>query len=53
MGKRLGFKHDDLTRLLIGLISGVKLECFGRCVPIIRSIISIPAGMVKMNWGEF
>ena len=26
---------------------------FCRCIPIIRSLISIPAGMSKMNFGEF
>jgi membrane protein DedA with SNARE-associated domain len=53
-GKRLGFKHDDLTKAINWFNKWGKAGVFfGRCVPIIRSIISIPAGMVKMNWGEF
>lgn len=53
-GKRLGFKHDDLTKAVTWFNKWGKAGVFfGRCVPIIRSIVSIPAGMVKMKWGEF
>ena len=32
---------------------GAKTVLFCRCVPILRSLISIPAGMVKMNFTKY
>lgn len=53
-GKMLGFKHDDLTKSVKWFEKWDTTGVFiGRCVPIIRSIISIPAGMVKMPMWKF
>lgn len=52
--KRLGFKKNELDKTVkfFEKWEGVAVF-FGRCVPIIRSLISIPAGMVKMNFFKF
>ena len=52
--RRLGFKQQDVMKT-VGVFDkyGVKAVLFGRCVPIIRSLISVPAGMTKMNIWRF
>lgn len=46
----LGFEKEDVDRT-IGWFEkhGKKAILFGRCVPIIRSLISIPAGMAEIS----
>ena len=45
--KRLGFKKEEISDTLKWFDGrGRKAVFFGRCVPIIRSLISIPAGML-------
>ena len=52
--KRLGFEREDAEKTLKWFDErGKKAILFGRCVPIIRSLISIPAGMSKMNFPLF
>lgn len=48
--KMLGFKKDDVQKT-VGWFDkkGKKAVLFGRCVPIIRSLVSIPAGMAGME----
>lgn len=50
----LGFKKEDVQRT-VGWFDerGKKAVLFGRCVPIIRSLVSIPAGMAGMESGLF
>ncbi|MEG0177812.1 MAG: DedA family protein [Anaerorhabdus sp.] len=53
-GKWLGFKKQDLEKTLTWFSKWGKYgTLFGRCVPVIRSIVSIPAGMAKMRLSEF
>ena len=53
-GKLLHLKPEDIEKADIWF---VKLEkkavFFCRCIPIVRSLISIPAGMSKMEFGTF
>lgn len=52
--KRLGFKQKDVEKTIKWFERcGKKAVLFGRCVPIIRSLISIPAGMTKMKFSHF
>lgn len=52
--KKLGFKKDNLEMVVDAFEKkGKILVLVGRCIPIIRSLISIPAGMVKMSLGVF
>lgn len=45
----LGFKKDDIEKTVSWFErKGKKSVLFGRCVPIIRSLVSIPAGMTGM-----
>ncbi|MDD7363112.1 MAG: DedA family protein [Peptoniphilus sp.] len=47
--KKLGFKKKEIVTVVDRFEDRGKLfVLFGRCVPVIRSLISIPAGMVKM-----
>lgn len=50
----LGFKHDDIHKT-VGWFEkhGKSAVFFGRFVPVVRSLISIPAGIAKMNVGIF
>ncbi|CAN5691832.1 hypothetical protein BH20ACT2_BH20ACT2_18810 [soil metagenome] len=32
---------------------GVKVVLFGRCVPLVRSVVSVPAGLSRMPLGQF
>ncbi|MEG0077204.1 DedA family protein [Anaerorhabdus sp.] len=53
-GKWLGFKKQDLEKTLNWFEKWGKYgTLFGRCVPVVRSIVSIPAGMAKMKFSEF
>ncbi|WP_281828819.1 MULTISPECIES: DedA family protein [Lactobacillus] len=48
--KKLGFKKDDVKRSIAWFDKhGIKTIFFGRFVPVIRSLISIPAGIAKVN----
>lgn len=48
--KMLGFKKDDVQKTVDWFDKkGKKAVLFGRCVPIIRSLVSIPAGMAGMD----
>lgn len=48
--KMLGFKKDDVQKTVDWFDKkGKKAVLFGRCVPIIRSLVSIPAGMAGME----
>lgn len=52
--RRLGFKQQDVMKTVNVFDKyGVKAVLFGRCVPIIRSLISVPAGMTKMSVWRF
>lgn len=52
--RKLGFKLQEITMVVEKFEEkGKILVLFGRCVPIIRSLISIPAGMVKMHLFSF
>lgn len=48
--KMLGFKREDVQKTVRWFDErGKKAVLFGRCVPIIRSLVSIPAGMAGME----
>lgn len=48
--RMLGFKRGDVGRTVEWFEKkGKKAVLFGRCVPIIRSLVSIPAGMAGME----
>lgn len=50
----LGFEREDVERTLLWFERhGKKAVLFGRCVPIIRSLVSVPAGMAEMNFPLF
>lgn len=50
----LGFKKDDIDKTVSWFDKkGKKSVLFGRCVPIIRSLVSIPAGMTGMDLPAF
>ena len=52
--RRLGFKKDEIANTLQWFNGqGRKAVFFGRCIPIIRSLISIPAGMARMKLPVF
>lgn len=52
--KRLGFEQKDVEKTLKWFDErGKKAILFGRCVPIIRSLVSIPAGMAQVNFTVF
>lgn len=54
LGRMLGFKKDDVKKSEDWFIKRGKVTVFFcRFIPIIRSLISIPAGMTKMNVGIF
>lgn len=52
--KKLGFKKTEVYKT-VGFFEKWENVAvfFGRCIPIVRSLISIPAGMVKMNLFKF
>lgn len=52
--KMLGFKREDVQKTIAWFDrKGKKAVLFGRCVPIIRSLVSIPAGMAGMEMPLF
>lgn len=52
--KKLGFKKDDVKRSIAWFDRhGIKAIFFGRCIPVIRSLISIPAGIAQVNMPKF
>ncbi|HHU74776.1 MAG TPA: DedA family protein [Clostridiales bacterium] len=54
IGKILRFKKEDVFKACDWFNSkGKKTVLLCRCVPIVRSLISIPAGMAKMKFGIF
>ena len=53
-GKRLGFDAAAAARAAAWFeAKGAKTVLLCRCVPILRSLISIPAGMAKMDLARF
>lgn len=54
LGKILHLKKEDIKKAEHWFNkSGNKTVFFCRFIPIVRSLISIPAGMAKMNFGTF
>ena len=54
LAKRLGFQEKEVGDTFGWFEKkGEKAVFFGRCIPIIRSLISIPAGMAGMKAGRF
>lgn len=54
IGKLLHFKMEDIKKAEQGFQKHGKLSVlFLRCVPIVRSLVSIPAGMAKMEMVQF
>jgi membrane protein DedA with SNARE-associated domain len=54
IGKRLHLKVDNLNKANNWFIKyGNKAVFFGRFIPIVRSLVSIPAGMAKMKFKTF
>jgi membrane protein DedA with SNARE-associated domain len=53
-GKFVGLKERDIQKTLLWFERhGVALVFFGRLIPIIRSLVSIPAGLTKMKLRTF
>lgn len=53
-GRLLGFKKGDVSKAVVWFEKKGKITVFFcRCIPIVRSLISIPAGIAKMEWGLF
>ena len=54
IGKRLHLKVSDLDKANNWFTKyGNKAVFFGRFIPIVRSLVSIPAGMAKMSFKKF
>lgn len=54
LGKILHFKSEDVYKSCDWFNKrGKKSVLICRCIPIVRSLISIPAGMAKMEFGVF
>lgn len=54
LGKMLGFKKESVHKTIVWFQKKGKYgTLFGRCIPVIRSLISIPAGMAQMPIGQF
>lgn len=54
VGKFLGFKQGDINKAVEWFSKkGKSTVFFCRCIPIVRSLISIPAGVTKMPIGVF
>lgn len=54
VGKALGFKKGDVQKAASWFQKkGKSTVLFCRCIPIVRSLISIPAGIAGMRWLPF
>ena len=54
VGQTLRFKKSDLHKAMEWFQRKGKLTVLiCRCIPVLRSVISVPAGMAKMQWGLF
>ncbi|MBP2057962.1 membrane protein DedA with SNARE-associated domain [Lactobacillus colini] len=52
--KLLGFKKEDAQKSINWFNKyGVGAIFYGRCIPVIRSLISIPAGIAHTSWKKF
>ena len=52
--KKLGFKKDDVKKSITWFDKhGIKAILFGRCIPVVRSLISIPAGIARVSIPKF
>lgn len=50
----LGFKKDDVQKAIDWFDKyGTGAIFYGRCIPVVRSLISIPAGTAKVKMGKF
>lgn len=50
----LGFKKDDAQKAINWFDKyGIGAIFYGRCIPVVRSLISIPAGIAHVGWGKF
>ena len=53
-GKFVGLKEKDIHKTLVWFARhGKALVFFGRLIPVIRSLVSIPAGLTKMRVTTF
>lgn len=54
MFRRLGFEKTDVEKTIAAFERhGKKAVLFGRCIPIVRSLVSVPAGLAQMNLTVF
>lgn len=52
--KILGFKKDDAQKAINWFDKhGIGAIFYGRCIPVVRSLISIPAGIARVSWAKF
>lgn len=52
--KLLGFKKDDAQKAIDWFDKhGISAIFYGRCIPVVRSLISIPAGIAHVDWTKF
>ena len=52
--KLLGFKKDDAQKAIDWFDKhGIGAIFYGRCIPVVRSLISIPAGIAQAGWTKF
>ncbi|MBD5429165.1 DedA family protein [Lactobacillus sp.] len=52
--KILGFKKDDAQKAINWFDKyGVSAILYGRCIPVVRSLVSIPAGIAHVGWVKF
>ncbi len=52
--KLLGFHAEDAWKTIAWFQKkGQRAVLFGRCIPIIRSLVSVPAGMARMEMPKF
>lgn len=52
--KLLGFKKDDAKKAINWFDKhGIGAIFYGRCIPVVRSLISIPAGIAHVGWTKF
>lgn len=52
--KLLGFKKGDAQKAINWFDKhGIGAIFYGRCIPVVRSLISIPAGIAHVGWTKF